>query len=80
LFNANDIKGEKIMWHVQRMCTDVGDYQLIVEQQKKNWKCEQTQEYWKWSVIYHGTIVSTGVVPQAEQAQQLALANIPLNS
>lgn len=64
-------------WITQKMCTDVGDYELIVEQQKTHWQCKQTRESWKWLISYHGSVVSSGSVGDAETAQQVALANIP---
>lgn len=65
-------------WVIQKMCTDVDNYELIVEQQKRNWKCEQTRESWKWIISYHGSIVASGVQSSAEEAQIFAMKNVPL--
>lgn len=67
-------------WQTQRLCTDVGDYELIVEQQKTEWKCEQKRESWKWNVIFHGTIVASGFVPNIDEAKKSAEANVPQNT
>ena len=64
-------------WQAQKLCTDVGDYELVVEKQKRNWECEQTFESWKWSVIYHGTVVSSGSVNDVEEAKIKAQASVP---
>lgn len=67
----------EVSWSTQRMCTDVGDYELIVERQKRNWECEQKSESWKWSVVYHGSVLSSSSVNDLEEAKQKALANVP---
>ena len=64
-------------WQEQRLCTDVGEYELIVEKQKRNWECEQSVESWKWSVIYHGTMVSSGYGNDVEEAKIKAQKNVP---
>ena len=64
-------------WQAQRLCIDVSDYELVVEKQKQHWNCEQTNESWKWSVIYHGASVASGSVNDLEEAKQRALANVP---
>jgi hypothetical protein len=64
-------------WQVQKMCTDVHEYELTIEKQKKSFHCEQPHGSWKWMVHYHGASVATGVTNDAEQAKQLALANVP---
>lgn len=68
---------ENLEWITQKMCTDIGEYELIVEQQKTHWNCEQKRESWKWLVSYHGSVVSSGSVGDAETAKELAIANIP---
>lgn len=64
-------------WQTQRMCRDQGEYELIVEKEKNHWECEQKRESWKWSVVYHGTIVSSGSVNKMEEAQAKAMASVP---
>lgn len=64
-------------WVTQKLCTDVGDYELIVEQQKTHWNCEQKRESWKWAISYHGTLVASGSVNSLDEAKILAIANIP---
>lgn len=64
-------------WQPQRLCTDVGEYELIVEKQKRDWQCEQSMESWKWSVVYHGTIVASGSVNEMDAAKKQAQANVP---
>lgn len=64
-------------WKQQKLCTDVGDYELVVEQQKRDWQCEQKNESWKWMVIYHGSVTASGSVNNLDQARELAEANVP---
>lgn len=64
-------------WQQQSLCTDIGDYELIVEKQKRDWKCEQATESWKWLVVYHGSIVASGSVNDMELAMKQAEANVP---
>jgi len=64
-------------WVVQRMCTDIQDYELIVELEKSHWNCEQPRESWKWIVSYHGSIVARGSVNDCEEARKMALQNVP---
>ena len=64
-------------WQTQKLCTDINKYELIVEHQKTDWKCEQRIESWKWSVIYHGSVVASGSVNDMEKAKSLAEANVP---
>ncbi len=64
-------------WITQKICTDIGEYELIVERQKHDWTCEQNAQAWKWNVIYHGTVVAGGSVNDIEQAKELAQANVP---
>ena len=66
-------------WQVQKLCTDIEDYELIVEKQKNNWECEQKRESWKWVVSYHGSIVASGAVNSADEAIIRAHANVPKN-
>lgn len=74
------ITDSEIKWITQKECTDIGDYELIVEKQKSSWNCEQKRESWKWIVSYHGSIVSRGSVNSAEEARRSALANMPRNA
>jgi len=64
-------------WQEQKLCSDIGDYELIVEKQKRDWECEQTSESWKWTVVYHGSVISSGSVNDVEEAKQKAEANVP---
>lgn len=64
-------------WQQQKLCTDVENYELIVEKQKRNWECDQKQESWKWSIVYHGSVVSSGSANDVESAKKLAQANVP---
>ena len=64
-------------WHIQRLCTDVGDYELVVEKQKKTWECEQKAERWRWNVVFHGTILSSGFASGQEEAKGRALSSVP---
>lgn len=69
---------DNMNWVVQKMCTDVGEYELIVEKQKAHWECEQRLESWKWIVSYHGSIVANGSVNNPDEAKIRALANVPV--
>ncbi|MAS88108.1 MAG: hypothetical protein CMH30_09070 [Micavibrio sp.] len=40
-------KNNKGEWQVQKLCTDVKDYELSIEKQKTDWQCEQRRESWK---------------------------------
>lgn len=65
-------------WQIQKLCSDVQDYELTVEKQKQNWECEQKRESWKWSVAYHGSVVASGSVNSSNDAMAQAKANVPL--
>ncbi|MBI1301921.1 MAG: hypothetical protein GC137_09735 [Alphaproteobacteria bacterium] len=65
-------------WLVQKMCTDIEDYELSVEKQKTNWECKQTRESWRWIVSYHGSVVASGSVNSADEAKEKALASVPM--
>ncbi|MGB4108024.1 MAG: hypothetical protein WBK55_09570 [Alphaproteobacteria bacterium] len=64
-------------WETQKLCTDINNYELVVEKQKTAAQCSQNKESWKWIVSFRGAIVSTGSVNKLEDAQQLAIANVP---
>lgn len=64
-------------WQTQKICADAGEYELIIEKQKTNWQCEQTLESWKWSVIYHGSVIASGSNNSLEEAKKKAQANTP---
>lgn len=66
-----------MQWQVQKACIDVGDYELVVEKQKKDWNCAQTHESWKWLVNYHGAITSQGAANSFEEAKTFAEKNVP---
>jgi hypothetical protein len=68
---------QAIEWQVQRSCTDIESYELIVEKQKSSWHCSQKKESWKWLVSYHGSIVASGSVNSQDEAKTLALSNVP---
>ncbi len=67
------------VWEVQKMCTDVKDYELSIEKEKVDWECEQKRMSWKWVVSYHGSIVASGSVNSVEEAQAKAIANVPMD-
>ncbi len=67
-------------WVTQKQCTDIGDYELIVEKQKQDWECDQKRESWMWKVVYHGSVVSSGSVNDIEEAKLKAEANVPSNA
>ena len=67
-------------WVVQKVCKDIGEYELIAERQKRDWECEQKSESWKWSVVYHGSVVASGSVNSIEEAKKTAAANVPENA
>ncbi|NCT41479.1 MAG: hypothetical protein GW778_07460 [Alphaproteobacteria bacterium] len=69
----------EVEWKVQKLCTDIGDYELIVEQQKRDWQCDQSSQSWKWVVVFHGSIVASGSVNDAEEAKRYAEQNVPKN-
>jgi hypothetical protein len=64
-------------WQVQKICTDIEEYELSVEKQKRDWECDQKRESWKWMVSYHGSVVSSGSVNSSDEAMALAVANVP---
>lgn len=64
-------------WEAQKLCTDINNYELIVEKQKSLAQCSQEKESWKWVVSFGGAIVSTGSVNSLKRAQELAIANVP---
>jgi hypothetical protein len=64
-------------WTIQKTCTDLNDYELIVERQKNHSGCDQRREAWKWMVAIHGSIVATGVSSEMDKAQAMAIANVP---
>ncbi|MBL4803569.1 MAG: hypothetical protein JKY71_01785 [Alphaproteobacteria bacterium] len=64
-------------WQVQKICTDIDDYELVVEKQKSDWECTQKRESWKWLISYHGSVVASGSVNSPDEAMRLAVANMP---
>lgn len=70
-----DLKGHE--WQIQKMCTDVKDYELIIEKEKTDWECDQKRQSWKWIVSFHGSIVASGSVNSPAEAQEKAVANVP---
>jgi hypothetical protein len=73
-----DLSGQE--WQVQKMCTDIQDYELTIEKQKTDWECDQKRESWKWIVSYHGSVVASGSVNNPKEAQEKAVANVPLGA
>lgn len=65
------------IWVAMKHCTDIGDYELIVEQQKTSWNCEQKVDAWKWRVDYHGAVIAQGMTDSCEKAQVYAVENVP---
>ena len=59
---------ENIQWQAVRHCTDYGDYELVVEQQKCQWQCEQKTGAWLWRINYHGAITGQGLAADCETA------------
>ncbi len=74
------MKTDDVQWTVQKMCTDIDAYELIIEHEKNNWNCEQKRESWKWIVSYHGSIVARGSVNSLEDAKVFAINNVPSNN
>ena len=70
-------KTDDVEWTVQKMCVDIGEYELIVEKEKSHWNCEQKRESWKWLISYHGSIVASGSQNSPDTAKEFALANMP---
>ncbi|MDF2368229.1 hypothetical protein [Sneathiella sp.] len=66
-----------MQWEAQRLCTDAGDYELVVEKQKLDWDCDQPIDSWKWAVVFHGTIVASGTTNDMESAKRIAEASVP---
>lgn len=64
-------------WQVQKLCTDIQNYEVSIEKQKTHWECEQRRESWKWIVAFHGSVVATGSVNSVELAKEIALKNVP---
>lgn len=67
-------------WIAQKLCTDIGEYELVVEKQKKNWECSQEIESWKWMTVYHGSVIASGSVNDMEEAKIKAEANVPASA
>lgn len=65
-------------WQAQKLCTDVNNYELVIEKQKKDWHCEQKRESWRWSVAYHGAVVAQGQAQSEAEARVFAEKNVPL--
>jgi len=63
-------------WEIQRICTDVGEYELLIEKLKQRWDCDQRLESWKWSIVRHGAVVDSGVVFDIEEAKKQALSKV----
>lgn len=75
---AQNLSDSNSDWQIQKICTDVQDYELVAEKQKRDWNCEQTRESWKWIISYHGSVVASGSVNSAEEAKAMAMANLPI--
>lgn len=64
-------------WYIQKLCTNIGEYELVIEAQKKSWRCEHEHSRWRWSVIFHGTIVTSGYAADQEVAKKRARESLP---
>lgn len=69
---------EQPEWQTQKLCTDIQNYELSVEKQKTSWNCSQKRESWRWVVNYHGTVVASGAVNDADTAKEMAIKNVPV--
>lgn len=65
-------------WQVDKICTDVNNYELSVERQKTSFHCTQKRESWKWFISLHGTIIASGSVNNFDEAKQRAIASVPV--
>lgn len=66
-------------WQPEKLCSSAGDYDLLVERFKNGYQCEQARESWKWRVIRSGVVIAQGPAQDLEQAQAMAIANLPQN-
>lgn len=71
---------EEKQWKVQKLCTDVNSYEVIVEQEKRNAHCEQKRESWRWIISYHGSIVASGSCNSSEEAMVIGLKTVPMDA
>lgn len=67
-------------WQPEKMCSTVGNYDLLIERLKHGYQCEQKNDSWKWRVIHSGVILSQGTTADIVSAQKMAESNVPLNS
>ena len=67
-------------WQAEKLCSTVGNYDLLIERFKHGYQCEQAKDTWKWRVIHSGVVLSQGISPDVETAQKMAESNVPLNS
>ena len=67
-------------WQPEKMCSTVGNYDLLIEKYKHGYKCEQLNSHWKWRVIYSGIVVAQGMAADLDTAQTSAELNVPLNA
>lgn len=67
-------------WQPEKLCSTVGDYDLLIERFKNGYHCEQASDSWKWRIIRSGIVISQGTAADIDAAQKLAESNIPLNS
>lgn len=67
-------------WTSEKLCTTVGDYDLMIERFKHGYQYSQSTNTWKWRVIYSGVVMSQGTAENAEAARKMAESKIPLNS
>ena len=66
-------------WKAEKMCSLIGDYDLLIERFKHGYHCEQRSGTWKWRVIHSGIILSQGTSDNIESAQKMAESNVPMN-
>jgi hypothetical protein len=67
-------------WQPEKLCSAVGEYDLLIERFKHGYQCEQSNDTWKWRVIHSGVILSQGTSADIATAQKMAESNVPLNS
>ena len=67
-------------WKSEKLCSQLGEYDLLVERFKHGHHCEDQSESWKWRVIHSGVVLSQGTSPDQETAQKMAESNVPMNS
>ncbi len=67
-------------WQPEKMCSTMGDYNLLVERFKHGYECNQGTDSWKWRVIHSGVVLSQGSSEDVATAQKMAESNVPMNA